>query len=106
MAEITKSIEVDVAKLNTFKAIIAKQGDNLSRYLKVQLLNETEPFNVDKEASASINVERIDGQAKAFAGTVNSEAMQQVKAGADKEVLQAKITYDRYLSDNLEKKEG
>lgn len=91
MAEITKSIEVDVAKLNTFKAIVAKQGDNLSRYLKVQLLNETEPFNVDKEASASINVERIDGQ---------------VKAGADKEVLQAKITYDRYLSDNLEKKEG
>ena len=81
MAEITKSIEVDVAK----------QGDNLSRYLKVQLLNETEPFNVDKEASASINVERIDGQ---------------VKAGADKEVLQEKITYDRYLSDNLEKKEG
>ena len=91
MAEITKSIEVDVAKLNTFKAIVAKQGDNLSRYLKVQLLNETEPFNVDKEASASINVERIGGQ---------------VKAGADKEVLQAKITYDRYLSDNLEKKEG
>ena len=91
MAEITKSIEVDVAKLNTFKAIVAKQGDNLSRYLKVQLLNETEPFNVDKGASASINVERIDGQ---------------VKAGADKEVLQAKITYDRYLSDNLEKKEG
>ena len=91
MAEITKSIEVDVAKLNTFKAIVAKQCDNLSRYLKVQLLNETEPFNVDKEASASINVERIDGQ---------------VKAGADKEVLQAKITYDRYLSDNLEKKEG
>ena len=34
-----------------------------------------------------------------------SEAMQQVKAGADKEVLQAKITYDRYLSDNSEKKE-
>ena len=73
MAEITKSIEVDVAKLNTFKAIVAKQGDNLSRYLKVQLLNETEPFNVDKEASASINVERIDGQAKAFAGTVNAD---------------------------------
>ncbi len=73
MAEIIKSIEVDVAKLNTFKAIVAKQGDNLSRYLKVQLLNESETITVDSSAIVTINVERVDGEAKAFKGEVNAD---------------------------------
>lgn len=73
MAEIIKSIEVDVAKLNTFPAVVAKQGDTLSRFLKVQLLNESEPLAVDSGATVIINVERVDGQSKAFSGSVNTD---------------------------------
>lgn len=73
MAEIIKSIEVDVAKKNTFPAIVAKQGDNLSRYLKVRLLNEISPISIDSGATITINAERPDGKAKAFAGEVNAD---------------------------------
>lgn len=73
MAEIIKSIKVDVAKLNTFPAVVAKQGDTLSRFLKVQLLNESEPLSVDSGATVIINVERVDGQSKAFSGSVNTD---------------------------------
>ena len=73
MAEITKSIEVDVAKLNTFPAIVTKQGDKSSRFLKVQLMNENSPFTVESNAKVIINIERIDGQARAFSGKVNDD---------------------------------
>lgn len=73
MAEITKSIEVDVAKLNTFPAIVAKQGDTFSRFLKIQMMNENEPIAVDSGATVIINVERVDEQARAFSGVVNGD---------------------------------
>lgn len=73
MTEIIKSIDVDVAKQNTFKAIVAKQGDNQSRYLKVQLMNEGEALQVESGATVAINAERVDGESKAFAGSVNND---------------------------------
>jgi len=74
MAEIIKSIEVDVAKQNTFKAIVAKQGDSSSRFLNVTLLNEGVPIQVEATAAVAINFERIDGESAAYAGTVNSDS--------------------------------
>lgn len=73
MAEIIKSIEVDVAKQNTFKAIVAKQGDKSSRFLKVQLLNEGTKIAVESDALVTINAERSDMQARAFQGEVNTD---------------------------------
>lgn len=73
MAEIIKSIEVDVAKQNTFKAIVAKQGDKSSRFLKVQLLNEGTKIAVESGALVTINAERSDTQARAFKGEVNAD---------------------------------
>ena len=73
MAEIIKSIEVDVAKKNTFKAIVAKQGDKITRFLKVQLLNEGEKIVVGSSALVSINAERSDTLSKAFKGEVNED---------------------------------
>ena len=35
MAQITREITVDVAKSNIFQAIVAKQNDSNSRFLKV-----------------------------------------------------------------------
>ena len=39
MATIIKEIEVDVSQLNRFAAIVAKQYDKQSRFLKVTLLD-------------------------------------------------------------------
>ena len=73
MAQITKEIVVDVAKKNLFQAIVAKQNDNNSRFLKVTLCNEGVKIEIPSSATAIINAERADNSSKAFAGTVNSD---------------------------------
>jgi len=73
MAEITKSLSVDVAKKNTFQAIVAKQGDTASRFLKIQLMNEGEPISVDSSSSVTINARRSDEQSKTFLGSANAD---------------------------------
>ena len=40
MIQIVKEIAVDVAARNVFQAIVAKQNDSNSRFLKVTLCNE------------------------------------------------------------------
>lgn len=73
MAQITKEITVDVAKKNLFQAIVAKQNDSNSRFLKVTLCNEGTKIEVPSNATALINAERADDGSKAFAGTVNGD---------------------------------
>lgn len=73
MAQITKDITVDVARKNLFQAIIAKQNDTNSRFLRVTLCNEGEKINVPSGASVIINAERADGTSKGFMGSVNSD---------------------------------
>jgi hypothetical protein len=73
MAKIVKEISVDVAQLNRFAAIVAKQYDKQSRFLKVQLLNQEQPISVDRDATVVINARREDDVAKSFAGEVNSD---------------------------------
>ncbi len=73
MAQIIKEITVDVAKRNLFHAIVAKQHDSNSRFLKVTLTNEGERISVDTTSVVTINACRADGAAGAFAGVVNSD---------------------------------
>lgn len=73
MAQIIKEVTVDVAKKNQFQAIVAKQNDNNSRFLKVTLCNEGVKIEVPSTATALINAERADNSSKAFAGTVNAD---------------------------------
>lgn len=73
MATILREITVDVAQLNRFQAIVAKQYDRQSRYLKVQLTNLGEPIQADRDAMVVINARREDGVANVFAGTVNDD---------------------------------
>ncbi len=73
MAEILKKLSVDVAKKNTFQALVAKQGDMASRFLKVQLMNEGEPVTVDTSSSVTISARRSDEQSKTFLGTANGD---------------------------------
>lgn len=73
MAEIQKSIDLNVAQGNGNITIIAKQNDTSSRYLQVQLMNESEPIFVDKDSSVTINAKRSDEESKMFAGWVNDD---------------------------------
>lgn len=73
MAQIIKEICVDVAKRNLFQAIIAKQHDNNSRFLKVTLTNEGKPIQVDSSSVVTINARRADNEARPFGGVVNSD---------------------------------
>lgn len=73
MAQICKHISVDVAAENIFQSIIAKQYDSDSRFLKVRLMNEGEPIEVNPTSIVTINARREDKESKAFAGTVNED---------------------------------
>lgn len=73
MAQILREITVDVAQLNRFEAIVAKQYDKSSRFLKVQLLNQGDPILVEPSAVVTINARRKDEQARVFAGEVNTD---------------------------------
>lgn len=73
MAQILKEITVDVAKKNLFQAIVAKQNDSNSRFLKVTLCNEGVKIEVPSSATAIINAERADNDAKAYMGVVNED---------------------------------
>ncbi len=71
--EIIREITVDVAKTNVFQAIVAKQFDNNSRFLKVTVTNNGEALTIPTSASVIINALRGDGNAKAFVGSVNDD---------------------------------
>lgn len=73
MATIIKEIEVDVSQLNRFAAIVAKQYDKQSRFLKVTLLDSGERIKVESASTAVINARREDEVAKTFEGTVNAD---------------------------------
>lgn len=73
MAQTTKEITVDVAKKNLFQAIVAKQNDSNSRFLRVTVCDEGDKIEIPSNATVSINAERADAASKAFAGTVNKD---------------------------------
>lgn len=70
---ITREISVDVAKRNVFSAIVAKQFDTNSRFLKVTLTNLGEKIIVPLSAVVTINAEREDGNSAAFLGSANDD---------------------------------
>lgn len=73
MAQITKDLIIDVAKKNLRQAIVAKQNDINSRFLRVTLCNEGDKIEVPSNATVLINAERADGESNAFSGTVNAD---------------------------------
>lgn len=71
--QIFKEVTLDVARKNTLEAIVAKQYDNNSRYLKVHLVNEGAPIAVESGATVLINALRADNASKSFSGSCNSD---------------------------------
>ncbi len=71
--QIFKEVTLDVARKNTLEAIVAKQYDNNSRYLKVHLVNEGAPITVESGATVLINALRADNASMSFSGSCNSD---------------------------------
>lgn len=71
--EITKSLDLDVSRQNRIQAVVAKQYDTNSRFLKVQLKDSGIDIKVDDAWSVYINASRADGEARMFSGTVNAD---------------------------------
>lgn len=73
MIQAIQRISLEVSKPNTFKVIVAKQGDYQSRFLKVTFVNDTKKIDIPSSAMVVINALRGDGESKNFAGEVNTD---------------------------------
>ena len=73
MIRVIQELKIEVSKPNFIQAIVAKQYDNNSRFLKVTLVNGNEEITVMPTSTVTINAKRKDGESKAFAGEVNND---------------------------------
>nr|DAG16214.1 MAG TPA: baseplate protein [Bacteriophage sp.] len=73
MIQVISEVTLDVAQLNYFDAIVTKQYDRETRFLRVHLTSNGEPITVDSDSSAIINARRPDKTSKSFMGTVESD---------------------------------
>lgn len=73
MAQIIQEIKVELSKPNFFQAIVAKQYDSGSRFLKVNFVHENEKISIEGPAEVCINAKRSDGEKKSFEGQVNDD---------------------------------
>ena len=73
MAEIINELTLDVARENRIQAVLGKQYDYKSRYLKVQIANNGEPIFVTSGTVVTINATRADKQNNSFLGVVNDD---------------------------------
>ena len=75
MIEIIKELDVEVTKQNIFQAIVAKQYDMNTRFLKVTFMDCGNRIDIPyiETAKVVINAERKDGQSDAFEGVINDD---------------------------------
>ena len=77
MIEIIKELKIEVSKPNIFQAVVAKQYDMNTRFIKATLVDGADviyiPNDPDKSVKVVINAERPDGQSKGFDGVVNED---------------------------------
>lgn len=73
IALIVKEIKLEVSKPNLIQALVAKQNDCNSRFLKASLWDEGVQLSINPLAEVTINAERRDGASDSFFGTVNDD---------------------------------
>ena len=73
MTETVKEIKIDVQKKRAGEAVVAKQCDAKSRFLRVTVCSGGTKITVAQDAEAVINALRPDGASKSFFCTVNGD---------------------------------
>ena len=71
MTRIYHEINVEVSKPNLFQAVVAKQNDCNSRFIKATFVNDGEKIDILPSAKVIINARRSDGGSNSFLGVVN-----------------------------------
>ena len=71
MAKIIKEISLETSKPNLIQAIVAKQNDCNSRFLKVSIFNQGTQIPILPTSTVTINAQRNDGESKSFLGEVS-----------------------------------
>lgn len=104
MAKIVKSLSLDVSLQNRIQAVLAKQYDKDSRFLKIRMLNEGEPITVEQTSIVTINASRADKESKAFAGEVNEDGTVTVPITYWMLELDDKVSCDISVTDALGRK--
>lgn len=75
MIEIIKELNIEVSKPNVFQAVVAKQYDMNTRFIKATFVDGGNKIYIDPDATVKvvINALRQDGQSKGFEGEVNQD---------------------------------
>ena len=75
MIEIIKELKIEVSKPNIFQAVVAKQYDMNTRFIKATLVDGSDVIYIPSGPTikAIINANRPDGQSKGFDGVVNDD---------------------------------
>lgn len=71
--EILRELNIDVARENTFQAVLAKQYDKSTRYILATITNLGERINIAPGSTVVINFRRPDNETKGYSGTVESD---------------------------------
>ena len=75
MIEIIKELNIEVSKPNLFQAVVAKQYDMNTRFIKATFVDNGDKIYIDPNATVKviINALRPDGEAKGFDGVTNAD---------------------------------
>ena len=75
MIEIIKELNIEVSKPNVFQAIVAKQYDMNTRFVKATLVDNGEKITINQSPTLKviINALRSDGESNGFDGVINDD---------------------------------
>ena len=107
MIRIVKELNIEVAKPNIFQAVVAKQYDANSRFLKVTFVDNEKRIDIPllDTTKVVINAERKDGQSKGFEGVINSDGTVTVPLHSWMLELEGTVICDISVIDTADNKE-
>ena len=75
MIEIIKELNIEVSKPNVFQAVVAKQYDMNTRFIKATFVDYGDKITIPQSDTLKvvINALRTDGEAKGFDGVINDD---------------------------------
>jgi hypothetical protein len=75
MIEIIKELNIEVSKPNVFQAVVAKQYDMNTRFIKATFVDGGDKITIDHTSTVKvvINALRPDGESRGFEGEVNND---------------------------------
>lgn len=75
MVEIIKELNIEVSKPNIFQAVVAKQYDMNTRFIKATFVDFGQKITIPQSDTLEvrINAQRPDGEAKGFKGEINTD---------------------------------